>query len=57
MKIRIVLEIVFIFIVAGMGFRLGFVEGHNEANFDRETATRQLNSCYEVIVHNKSSEG
>jgi len=56
-KIRIVLEIVFIFIVAGMGFRLGFVEGHNEANFDRETATRQLNSCYEVIVHNKSSEG
>ena len=57
MKCRMILEILFIFVVVGISFRLGFVEGHNEVNFDRETATRQIQNCNDLIVHNKLNEG
>lgn len=46
---RMILEVIFIFMVAGMGYRMGFIEGVEEERFDRETANNKLQNCLAVV--------
>ena len=41
------------YLIGMFGYKYGHMKGFREANFDRQTANFRLQSCIDVVKHNK----